>query len=209
MPGGSERGDRRAVGAGFIAIERRLRAMQWRNEPTEWSEAGDRLTVAVEGDTDCWRHTLHEFVADDAHFYSREVSGDFTATVELTGEYSAQYDQAGLMVREDEQTWLKCGVELLEGVQQVGAVITRDVSDWSMQPLPGDPDAVWIRAERIGSAVEVSYSLDGEAFTLVRQGYLSDAPSLRVGPMAAAPQGDGFEARFEAFAVERAASRRR
>jgi len=176
--------------------------MDWYNEPAEWSDTDDRLTVAVEGDTDFWRHTLHDFVADDAHFYFREVSGDFTATVKLVGDYSAQYDQAGLMVREDETTWLKCGVELLDGVQQAGAVITRDVSDWSVLPLESDPASVWIRVERIGSAVEVSYSLDGEAFTLLRQGYLSDAETLQVGPMAAAPQGNGFEVVFEEFAVE-------
>jgi regulation of enolase protein 1 (concanavalin A-like superfamily) len=176
--------------------------MDWYNEPPEWSESEDALTVTVAGDTDFWRHTLHDFVADDAHFYHREVSGDFTATVKLTGEYETQYDQAGLMIREDESTWLKCGVELLDGTQQAGAVITRDVSDWSVLPLESDPESAWIRVERIGSAVEVSYSLDGETFTLLRQGYLSDAERLQVGPMAAAPQGEGFKVTFEHFSVE-------
>lgn len=175
--------------------------MDWHNEPAEWTEADDAITMTVEGDTDFWRHTLHDFVADDGHLYFREVSGDFTATVRVAGAYETQYDQAGLMVREDDRTWLKCGVELLDGVQQVGAVVTREHSDWSMLPLVDGPAAVWLRVERIDSTVEVSFSLDGETFTLLRQAYLSDADSLQAGPMAAAPQGEGFEVRFEEFSI--------
>ena len=33
------------------------------------------------------------------------------------------------MVRLDEANWLKCGIEFVEGVQQVSAVVTRDYSD--------------------------------------------------------------------------------
>ena len=57
------------------------------------------------------------------------VTGDFTATVKITGNYAVLYDQAGLMVRESETVWMKCGIEYLEGVQQASAVITRDFSD--------------------------------------------------------------------------------
>jgi hypothetical protein len=176
--------------------------MEWYNEPPSWHEDGDRIVVRAGPETDCWRVTLHDFVADDAHFYHRTVEGDFTATVEVTGAYESQYDQAGLMVRDCEERWLNCGIEYVDGIQHASAVVTREFSDWSVVPLDDDPESVWIRVERTGPAVEVFFSRDGREFTMIRQAYLTETETLRVGPMAAAPRGDGFETIFENFDVE-------
>jgi regulation of enolase protein 1 (concanavalin A-like superfamily) len=175
--------------------------MNWYNEPTTWTQQEDKLIVTANGKTDFWRVTLHGFIKDDAHFYYQAVTGDFTATVQVTGAYASLYDQAGLMVRESETVWLKCGIEYLAGVQQASAVITRDFSDWSIVPLTDNPTAIWIRVKRSGAAVEVFFSQDDEVYTLIRQGYLSEEPTLQVGLMCAAPQGDGFEVTFEDFSV--------
>ena len=176
--------------------------MQWYNEPETWAATDDEVRMSVPADTDFWRLTRTDPVDDDAPFYYREVDGDFTATMNVAGDYGAQYDQVGLMVRESETHWLKCGVEVLDGNQTAGAVITREFSDWSFVPLDSDPDSTWVRVERTGTTVEVYYSVDGDEFTMIRRGYLSDADSLQVGLMAAAPEGDGFEAVFEEFTVE-------
>jgi hypothetical protein len=50
--------------------------------------------------------------------------------------------------------------------------------------------------------VEVQISLDGEAFTLVRLGYLVPSARAMVGPMCAAPDGHGFAVTFEEWQVE-------
>lgn len=176
--------------------------MEWLNEPTEWQADDGRLTLSVDPETDCWRVTAHDFIQDDAPFYYREVSGDFTARVTVAGAYADQYDQAGLMVREDESTWLKTGIEYVDGGQQASTVITRDFSDWSVSPLEDDPESVSVRVERTGETVETHLSQDGESFRMLRQGYLSDAETLSVGMMAAAPTGEGFEVTFEDFSVE-------
>jgi len=175
--------------------------MYWYNEPTRWHQQDGTITVTADGKTDFWRVTLHDFIKDDAHFYYQEVSGDFTATVKISGNYATLYDQAGLMVRERETVWLKCGVEYLDGVQQASAVITRDYSDWSIVPLTDNPRSIWVRVQRSGTAVEVYFSRDGTDFTLIRQGYLSAAPTLQVGLMCAAPQGDGFAVTFQDFVI--------
>jgi len=175
--------------------------MQWYNEPQDWQQHDNTLRVSVEHNTDFWRVTLHDFIKDDAHFRYQDVSGDFVATVKVSGQYAALYDQAGLMVRESETVWMKCGIEYVEGVQQANAVVTRDFSDWSMVALPDNPASIWIRVERTGHAVEVYFSRDGETYTLIRQAYLSDADTLQVGMMCAAPKGDGFAVTFEDFSV--------
>lgn len=173
--------------------------MQWINPPTKWGVHDQRILVTTHGKTDFWRVTLHDFIQDDGHFYYETVTGDFTATVKVTGNYATLYDQAGLMIREDASMWLKCGIEYLDGIQQASAVITREFSDWSIVPLPDNPKTIWMQVKRIGSAVEVYYSRDGAAYVLIRQGYLSTTPSLQVGIMCAAPKGDGFDVTFEDF----------
>lgn len=176
--------------------------MQWFNEPTHWKNSNGTISVTTNKETDFWRVTRHNFIADNAHFYYQTVEGDFTATVKFTGEYQDLYDQAGLMVRQDEKVWLKCGVEYLHGVQQASAVVTRDFSDWSVIPLNDNPQSAWIRLQRIGTAFEVSFSADGEDYMMIRECYLTDAPSLQVGIMCASPKGDGFTTTFEQLTIE-------
>jgi regulation of enolase protein 1 (concanavalin A-like superfamily) len=172
--------------------------MQWLNEPREWRCDGNRITVKSDPRTDFWRKTHDGLVRDNGHFYFQEVSGDFLLQVNLSGEFAALYDHAGLMVRLDTETWMKCGIEFVNGVKLLSAVITRDWSDWSVQPLD-NPMSVWLRLARRAGTLEVSYSLDGSDYSLYRQGFLTDAMTLNAGIMIASPTGDGFAATFEAF----------
>ena len=103
--------------------------MEWLNEPPQWTRGGSMIRLEVEPETDFWRKTHDGGVRDNGHFYFERAEGDFSAQVRLSAEYSAQYDQAGLMVRLDETTWLKCGIEYVDGVQFASTVVTRDLLD--------------------------------------------------------------------------------
>lgn len=176
--------------------------MQWLNEPPQWNDTGDTITVTAGAQTDFWRVTRHGFIADNGHFYYREVTGDFTVSVQFAAQYQVLYDQAGLMVRLNEKTWCKCGIEYVESVAFASAVVTRDFSDWSVAPLAAIPDAMWFKLQRIGSAIEVSYALDGVKYTMLREAYLTEAPALQIGVMCAAPKGNGFDVTFRDFKIE-------
>jgi len=176
--------------------------MQWYNEPTKFDEAGSKISLTVPGKTDFWRVTLHGFIKDDAPFYFKHVEGDFEVTVKFTAKYETLYDQAGLMVRQDEKVWMKCGIEFYKGVQHASTVITRDFSDWSISPVSENPVSVWIRAKRTKECIETFYSVDRTNFIQIRQGYLSEAPTLQVGIMAAAPTGEGFDVVFEELDIK-------
>jgi regulation of enolase protein 1 (concanavalin A-like superfamily) len=152
--------------------------------------------------TDFWRLTAGGYVRDSGHFYYQHQIGDFQADVCFKGEYQAMYDQAGLMVRVNEATWLKCGIELVHGRQQVSAVVTREYSDWSMIALPGEPEYIWLRVHRRGNTIEIHYALDGHDYQLLRQTYLSQAEAMDVGLMCASPEGHGFLVRFEDFTLQ-------
>lgn len=175
--------------------------MEWYNEPPVWKVEGDKIYITSGSKTDFWRETHYGFIRDNGHFFYQSVKGDFWVEVKVSGEYRQLYDQAGIMVRLDESNWLKCGIEFVEGVQQVSAVVTRDYSDWSVVPMPQNPAALWIRLTRRGTAVEVQYSLDGEQYTLLRLAYLTPIETMNVGVMCASPEGNGFPMTFEGFKI--------
>ncbi len=176
--------------------------MQWLNEPPNWQGTDKTISFTVVGETDFWRKTHDGGVRDNGHFYYVSVSGDFTATVKVTGDYSALYDQAGLMVRLDETVWLKCGIEYMDGVQYASAVVTRDYSDWSIVPLVPGPDFITLQVVRHGGTLAVSYALPQGNDQMIRQAHLTTAAAVQVGVMAAAPKGTGFPVTFEDFAVD-------
>ena len=174
---------------------------EWRNEPTQWERQGAAIHVQADAGTDFWRKTHDGGIRDNGHFYVECVQDDFTARVKVSGRYRDQYDQAGLMARADATTWLKCGVEYVDGAQLASAVVTRDWSDWSVVPI-GEPATVWWRLQRHEQTFEVAYSLDGEVYQTLRQAFLTELPGLEVGIMACAPKGSGFSVAFEEFTVE-------
>lgn len=177
--------------------------MEWLNEPKRWEARPDgAIEFTTDPDTDFWQRTHYGFRRDNGHFYYRSVEGDFLAEVKVSGGYKDLYDHAGLMVRIDGTNWLKCGVELFEGVQQVSAVYTRDFSDWSVAPLAGSPPFIFLRLSREKEAFQVQYSRDGVSYTLLRLGYLAAGESVMVGIMAATPDGTGFGVTFENLVIK-------
>ena len=99
-------------------------------------------------------------------------------------DFDAQFDQAGVLVRADEEHWVKAGVEVSDGVQQLGAVATHGRSDWSVAPVPAwSGRDVTVRASRTGDALTVRARSDAGSWQLVRvaplpPGDLLDGPLL-------------------------------
>lgn len=175
--------------------------MNWYNEPPTWSVQDHTVVIHAAPQTDFWRLTAGGYIQDTGHFYFEPCRGDFRAEVKCNGQYQARYDQAGLMVRLNESTWMKCGIEFMEGKHYVSAVVTRDTSDWSLVALSSDPEVLWLRVTRTGTTIEVHYALDGNSYQLLRQCTLTQEDTLNVGLMCASPLGAGFVATFEDFSL--------
>jgi regulation of enolase protein 1 (concanavalin A-like superfamily) len=175
--------------------------MTWLNEPSRWFEDADTIEVEVEPKTDFWRVTHYGFTRDTGHLYGAVVGGDVDLQVTVQGDYTALYDQAGVMLRCDDSTWIKAGLELVDGVQTIGCVVTRDFSDWSMVTLSEPARAVQLRAERRGDAVHLRYGVDEQPWRLLRMAYLPPDRPAQVGVMCAAPEGTGFTARFTGLTI--------
>jgi regulation of enolase protein 1 (concanavalin A-like superfamily) len=175
--------------------------MQWLNEPPHWQQVGDRLTVKTAPKTDFWRITHYGFIRDNGHFYFDTVSTDFVMEVKIRGSYRDLYDQAGIMLRVDEKHWIKTGIEYVEGVQNLSAVVTHDYSDWSVIPLTHSPETIQLRVERRNEAIHISHYDEVAGLTMFRLAYLP-AETMQVGLMVASPDGDGFEVTFEDYRLD-------
>ncbi|MEW9527771.1 DUF1349 domain-containing protein [Microbispora sp. NPDC049125] len=174
----------------------------WTNEPADWSEAGEGLRAVAGAETDLWQKTHYGYSFDTAHMFGRTVEGDTRVTVTFDGDYAEQYDQAGGVLRIDEENWIKAGTEFVDGALQLSVVVTRGFSDWSVVPAPGSPASVTIDLERTGDTVIVRYGLDGaEPVHMLRLAYFPPATPALAGAMCAAPAGKGFETRFRRITV--------
>jgi hypothetical protein len=186
----------------FPQIEQSPSPVAWMNPPKKWRLDGSSLFCTTDPKTDFWRKTFYGYITDNGHFYYRRVSGDFTTTVKVTGQYHDLYDQAGLMVRIDAENWMKCGVEFVNGRQNMSIVYTRDDSSWATGHLPEKTSSLWLKVVRKGPALDIFHSVDGSTFEETGVGYLGTAESVMVGPMCAAPEGKGFEVRFDDWRVK-------
>jgi regulation of enolase protein 1 (concanavalin A-like superfamily) len=108
----------------------------WRNPPAAAVRAGDDLLVTAASGSDAWRHTSYGFVHDSAHALLTPMTVDSAMEVEFLQDLTAQFDQAGIWLHLSPTHWVKAGVELSDGLAQVGAVVTHDRSDWSVAPVP-------------------------------------------------------------------------
>jgi regulation of enolase protein 1 (concanavalin A-like superfamily) len=173
----------------------------WTAPPAATAEDdGDLLVTAVEG-SDAWRHTAYGFVHDDAHALLAPLEDPGAVEVAFVADYDQQFDQAGLMVRADAETWVKAGVEFSDGVPQLGAVVTLGRSDWSVAPVPEWAGRrVTVRASRSGDAVTVRARVDDEPFRLVRVCPFT-AGAASAGAYCCAPTRAGLVVRFRRWAT--------
>lgn len=179
----------------------------WLNAPETWRLDDGRLWVVTDAKTDFWRETHYGFIRDTGHFFACDVAGGFTAQLRVRARYDALYDQAGIMVRLDEKTWIKAGIEASDGQALLSSVLTVGRSDWATGIYGGDPADVWLRATVAGGVIRLQASSDGRRWPLARLAPFPEAASYRVGPMCCTPERAGLEVEFSAFEVTPALGR--
>lgn len=171
----------------------------WANEPNDWSEQQDELNVVTDLNTDFWRKTYYGFIRDNGHFRYQEISGDFTCEVELVAEFDCLYDQLGLMIRADNEHWVKAGLEYSDNAVQISAVVTNDHSDWSVQRCDWYSGSINIRITRHAETIRIEYMDESGNWNLMRLAFLKMPETCELGMMCCSPERSGFKARFKNF----------
>lgn len=171
----------------------------WTHPPvTSYEAHGDLVVTAAEG-SDAWRHTSYGFVHESEHALLAPLAQGAAIEVAFTAAFEAQFDQAGLFIRADDENWIKAGVEFADGQPQVGAVVTRGSSDWSVAPVPEWlGQRVTIRASWADDAITLRARRNDEPWRLVRVVPFA-VPTALAGPMLCAPTRAGLTVRFHSW----------
>jgi regulation of enolase protein 1 (concanavalin A-like superfamily) len=82
------------------------------------------------------------------------------------------------------------------------AVVTRDFSDWSVLPRNDNPSSVWMRLQRFNDTVQISYSLDGNKWSMIRLAYFPAEVPVKIGMLTAAPGKQSFQVHFDDFSIQ-------
>jgi regulation of enolase protein 1 (concanavalin A-like superfamily) len=173
---------------------------RWLNTPAAVERAGQDLVVtAVEG-SDFWRTTAYGFVHDDGHALLQPFPSGQAVEVSFLLDYDQQFDQAGVFIRASEMTWVKAGVEISDGIAQIGAVVTHGVSDWSVAPVPNWINSpVTVRVSRDDEAVIVRAKGGDDPWQLVRVAPWPDDAHTSAGPYCCSPTRSGLHVRFTSW----------
>ena len=160
----------------------------WTHEPAHVTADEHGLHVTAREGSDAWRITSYGFVHASEHALLTDLHPGFAVEVQFRLDFSDQFDQAGIFVKVDEKTWIKAGVELADGEESLGAVVTQGTSDWSLSPVPGWAGRlVTVRGSRSGDALTVRARVDAEPWRLVRVAPLDPDATVKAGPFCCAP----------------------
>lgn len=173
----------------------------WLNEPACWELVGSNLFVTTKDQSDFWRTTSYGFIHDTGHALLNEFPQDTSVELSWILNYREQFDQAGLFIWADAENWIKAGVEFADGAPQLGAVVTRGMSDWSVSPVTDWNDKeVHLRVSRSGDAITVRAKCDGD-WKLVRLAPLDPSKDWKVGLHAASPSRSGLRVEFTRISI--------
>ncbi len=169
---------------------------EWLNPPLDFEMTTEGLLVCAKENSDFWQKTSYGFTHSNGHALLNPFPQDCAIEVTWRLNYRQQFDQAGLIAYNDDENWIKGGVEFADGFPQLGAVVTNKQSDWSVAQVPDWMNReVSLRFSRSGDALTIRAKCE-EEWRLVRLAPLDPERAWRVGLFCASPSRAGLEILF-------------
>ena len=172
--------------------------LYWFNEPTSWS-SGNGMELSTDRETDFWQRTHYGFRRDNGHCLLMDFSTDFILTTHVRFTPVSQYDQCGMMVRVDEDNWIKLSTEYEnETISRLGSVVTNTgYSDWATQDVSSAIMERWYRITRQEKDFILEASEDGQTWYQMRVTHLHHTgKQVAAGLYACSPIGEAFHCTF-------------
>ena len=176
-----------------------LSQFDWLNPPEQVEIANAVVEFATQPGTDFWQRTHYGFRRNNGHAFLIRLWDDFAFSAQVEFFYEALYDQAGIMIYQDEDNWAKASIEYGNEVfGMLGSVVTsHGYSDWATMPISTDVTRMWYRVSRKGTDFRFETSSDGESFHQLRIFHLhGDLSTAKVGLYACSPSDSTFKVRF-------------
>lgn len=175
--------------------------LEWFNEPNNWhiNSRKNALVVKPNPETDFWQETHYGFSKDNGHFLNLDVENGFSMEADLDLHPKNQYDQAGLMIRNSPDSWIKASIEHEEREKdKLGAVVTRNgFSDWSIQDYSDELTDISFRIVGNGCDYEIYFrGREKRDWNQIRIAHLEGSRRTKCGLYACSPRREGFEAVF-------------
>ena len=172
----------------------------WLHEPMQHRIDDGELIVSTAHESDFWRETGYGFIHYSGHALLVEFPPNTAMEVEVSAEWTHEFDQAGLFVYADSEHWVKAGVEFADDVLGLGAVVTDGKSDWSVGQVPEwMGERIRVRVSRSSDALTVRARTDSDPWQLVRLAPIDPALTWFAGPLAASPTRASLEVTFHTW----------
>ena len=193
---------------------------RWLNQPKSSQISHESVIIMTEPHTDLWQRSYYGFRHDNAPALLFESVINFSFTVQVSFEYQARFDQAGLIIYLNRNNWFKASIEYENHhTSRLGSVVTNfGYSDWATSDI-ATTTSIWYRLSRRGADFLIESSLNGSNFQQMRIFHLHSLgeTSLEMGKLnppappsqpipfglyACSPLNSSFEARFSSCKLE-------
>lgn len=183
----------------------KLTQFKWTREPEDYEIDNGILSVVTKPQTDLWQRTYYHFRNDNAPVFQMEtVDNYFSFTVKTEFDSKRRFDQCGIVMYLDSETWLKASIEYENEVfQHLGSVVTnKGYSDWATTEISAEIKTMWYRLSRRESDFRIESSEDGIDFKQMRICHMHDLHGpIRFGIYACSPEESSFTANFSQFDI--------
>ena len=173
--------------------------LKWTREPLEYFISEDKIEITTKPHSDLWQRTYYHFRNDNAPVLQMETDEKFFSfTVKTEFEYKHRFDQCGVVMYLDSDSWLKASIEYENGFQHLGAVVTNHgYSDWSTTEIGTEVHSMWYRFTRREDDYCVECSEDGITYKQMRVCHMWNAGgTIQFGIYACSPEDSSFKATF-------------
>lgn len=170
----------------------------WINSPLYARKEGDFLKVAPEKGRDFWKKTLYGFEFEDGSALLSDWNNNSAVEVSFQlASFTELYDQAGILLYQGPEQWIKAGIEINDGIPQLSTVVTDGYSDWSLAAVPEwVGKEVTLRASIIKDAVIIRARTEHHAWRTIRVARFPHTSGNQAGPYTCSPTREGFEVTF-------------
>ena len=172
----------------------------WKNEPKQYSIEEHKIGIKTEENTDLWQKTYYGFCNNNAPMLCFTTDEKFFSfTVKTSFNSSHRFDQCGVCVYQNSNSWLKASIEYEDlNIQRLGSVVTNNgYSDWATTDIPATTKFMYYRLSRRENDFCIENSVDGVNYRQMRIAHLFEGTtSINLGVYACSPEKSSFTATF-------------